>query len=94
MDLSFPTDNMGYSDIASMGLVLNAFAKVAQEHAPYDTTLCTIATGFNRHSGYVYIAFDNGVSIASCFGQKVVYLAGDDDREFDSYDAALLHTES
>ena len=94
MDLSFPTHQMGTSDIASMGLVLNAFAQLAQEHAPYDTTLDPIATGFNLNSGYVYIAFDNGVSIASCFGQKVVYLAGEDDHEFDSYDAALLYTRS
>ena len=94
MDISFPTHQMGTSDIASMGLVLNAYAQLAQQHAPYDASLDTIASGFNLNSGYVYIAFENGVSIASCFGQSVVYLVGDDDREFDSYDAALLYTKS
>ena len=30
--------------------------------------------GFNTSSGYVYIALENGVTIASCFGQSVDYI--------------------
>lgn len=48
--------------------------------------------GFNENSGYVYIALENGVSIASAFGQSVDYIVTDleDGEEFflDSYDEA------
>lgn len=30
--------------------------------------------GFNENSGYVYIALENGISIASAFGQSVDYI--------------------
>lgn len=33
--------------------------------------------GFNQNSGYVYIALENGISIASSFGQGVNYLVTD-----------------
>ena len=33
--------------------------------------------GFNQNSGYVYIALENGISIASSFGQGVDYLVTD-----------------
>lgn len=50
-------------------------------------------TGFNTSSGYVYIALENGVQIASCFGQSVDYIVYDfetgDDIFFDTYDEAI-----
>lgn len=50
-------------------------------------------TGFNTTSGYVYIALENGVQIASCFGQSVDYIVYDfengDDIFFDTYDEAI-----
>jgi hypothetical protein len=33
--------------------------------------------GFNNMSGYVYIALENGVQIASCFGQDVEFIVTD-----------------
>ena len=51
------------------------------------------AIGFNANSGYVYIALDNGVQIASCMGQSVEYIvstsASDDEQFFESYKCAL-----
>ena len=33
--------------------------------------------GFNNNSGYVYIALENGICIASAFGQDVDYIVTD-----------------
>ena len=50
-------------------------------------------TGFNTSSGYVYIALENGVTIASCFGQDVDYISIDYDSGeeyfFDDYEQCL-----
>jgi hypothetical protein len=52
-------------------------------------------TGFNNNSGYVYIALENGVQIASCFGQEVDYIAYDfetgEEFFFDTYEDALYY---
>lgn len=49
--------------------------------------------GFNQNSGYVYIALENGVQIASCLGREVEFLATDymNGEEFfcSSYNEAL-----
>jgi hypothetical protein len=37
--------------------------------------------GFNINSGYVYIALENGVTIASAFGQPVEFIIYDDETE-------------
>ena len=48
--------------------------------------------GFNENSGYVYIALENGISIASCMGQRVEYIVTDFDTGeelfFDNYTMA------
>lgn len=48
--------------------------------------------GFNHLSGYVYIALENGISIASSMGQKVEYITCDfktgEEHFFNSYDDA------
>jgi hypothetical protein len=45
--------------------------------------------GFNKMSGYVYIALENGVQIASCFGNPVEYIVyqheQDEEEFFDTY---------
>jgi hypothetical protein len=45
--------------------------------------------GMNNNSGYVYIALENGVQIASCFGQDVEFIITDFDNGeeefFDNY---------
>lgn len=33
--------------------------------------------GFNENSGYVYIALENGISVASAFGQEVDFIVTD-----------------
>ena len=48
--------------------------------------------GFNNKSGYVYIALENGIQIASCFGQDVEYITYDfetgEEYFFDTYEEA------
>ena len=50
-----------------------------------------IDEGFNINSGYVYIALENGITIASAFGQDVDYITynfdTDEEMFFDSFDA-------
>lgn len=52
-----------------------------------------MGSGFNQNSGYVYIALENGVQIASCFGQPVDYIVYDyetgEEHFFDTYDEAI-----
>ena len=65
MNIEFPT--LHGSDLVSAGLVVTALSQVPE---PVDIMCC----GFNTSSGYVYIALENGVTIASCFGQRVEYI--------------------
>jgi len=50
-------------------------------------------TGFNTSSGYVYIALENGITLASCFGQSVDYLVTDydtgEEHFCDTYEEAI-----
>ena len=41
--------------------------------------------GFNINSGYIYIALENGVTIASAFGKKVEYIVYDDENETEDF---------
>lgn len=49
-------------------------------------------TGFNNNSGYVYIALENGVTIASCFGQSADFITNNfetgDEEFFETYEEA------
>lgn len=51
--------------------------------------------GFNPHSGYVYIALENGISICSCMGHQVDYLVTNfyngEETFYDTYKEALEH---
>jgi hypothetical protein len=58
------------SDLESWILVQRAYKEFAQDE---DIMEC----GFNKMSGYVYIALENGIQIASCFGQPVEYITYD-----------------
>jgi hypothetical protein len=73
----------GYSDAKSKSIVWAAYA----EHFSGEEIL---EEGFNPNSGYVYIALENGVTIASCFGQSVDYIVYDfeegEENIFGSYD--------
>jgi len=68
MNIEFPP--LYGSDLVSAGLVVTALSKAPE---PVDIMCC----GFNEYSGNVYIALENGVTIASCFGQRVEYLVYD-----------------
>ena len=73
------------SDLESWFLVQRAYKEYALDE---DIMEC----GFNNQSGYVYIALENGVTIASCFGQDVEYLTYDfetgQEGFFDTYEEA------
>ena len=71
MKIEFPSSLYG-SDLVSAGLVTAAYFALDE---PEDI-LCS---GFNTSSGYVYIALENGVTLASCFGQSVDYIVSDPD---------------
>tara|TARA_R110000824_G_scaffold157317_1_gene330747 strand:+ start:280 stop:561 length:282 start_codon:yes stop_codon:yes gene_type:complete len=60
-------NDLGSSDFESWVLVNTAFNWYCKGE---DIVEC----GFNKQSGYVYIALENGISIASCFGQSVEYI--------------------
>lgn len=64
------TNSMAYLDAKSKAIVWNAYA---ENFAGEEIT----EEGFNINSGYVYIALENGVTIASAFAQDVVYFVND-----------------
>ena len=79
-------ENMGSLDKKSLELVWKAYNKYTSNEDIFEI-------GFNLDSGYVYIALENGVSIASCFGQSVDYIVTDmengDEFFFDFYNQAI-----
>ena len=74
------------SDLESWILVQRAYQEFAKGEYIMDY-------GFNKMSGYVYIALENGVQIASCFGQSVDYIVYDfesgEEEFFDTYTEAI-----
>jgi len=72
MSIEFPP--LYGSDLVSAALVVTALSQVPE---PVDIMCC----GFNEYSGNVYIALENGVTIASCFGQSVDYIVSDPDTD-------------
>jgi len=78
-------NDLGSSDFESWVLVNKAFNTFCKGE---DIMEC----GFNKQSGYVYIALENGISIASCFGQDVEYIVFNfetgDEEFFDEYEQA------
>lgn len=63
---------LGYSDAKSKSIVWNAYAEnFAGEEISEE--------GFNINTGYVYIALENGVTIASAFGHAVEFIVYDDE---------------
>lgn len=84
-NLEFIKD-LGSSDFESWILVQQAYRDYAFKE---DIIEC----GFNKNSGYVYIALENGIQIASCFGKDVEYIVYDNKLEdelfFDNYDESF-----
>ena len=89
MNIEFP--HLYGSDLVSAGLVVTALSQVPDR---VDIMCC----GFNTSSGYVYIALENGITIASCFGQGVKYIVSDPDTDeekfYKSYEHAWCNTSS
>jgi|LakMenE01Jun11ns_1017448.scaffolds.fasta_scaffold9419151_2 hypothetical protein len=77
--------SFGYSDAKSKSIVWAAYA----EHFAGEEIM---EEGFNLNSGYIYIALEHGVTIASAFGQPVEFIIYDDETEeemfFDSIQEA------
>ena len=80
-------ENMGSLDKKSLELVWKAYNDTRLNEEIFEI-------GFNLNSGYVYIALENGISIASCFGQAVDYIVTDTENEyeffFDTYGYASI----
>ena len=76
---------LGTSDFESWILVQQAYSEYAWNED-------IMETGFNTNSGYVYIALENGVTIASCFGRDVDYIVCDfetgEENFYDTYEEA------
>ena len=79
-------NDLGTSDYESWLLVQKAHLKNA-----YNEEI--MECGFNKQTGYVYIALENGIQIASCFGQDVEYIKynykTDEELFYDEYTEAL-----
>jgi len=73
-------ENPAYLEAKGLSKVWKAYYK----NCPREDIM---SIGFNENSGYVYIALESGISIASAFGQSVDYLVTDmDDGEEFFYD--------
>jgi hypothetical protein len=86
MNTSEFINDLGTSDYESWVLVQKAHLKNA-----YNEEI--MECGFNKQTGYVYIALENGIQIASCFGQDVEYIKynykTDEELFYDEYTEAL-----
>lgn len=80
--------SFGYSDAMSKAKVWEAYAK----HYGGEEIM---EEGFNINTGYVYLALDNGITIASCFGQEVNFIVWDEETEdeiiFDSFEELEIY---
>ena len=86
MSLMYNLDNPAYLEAKGLSKVWEAYYKnCASEDI--------MEIGFNQYSGYVYIALERGISIASAFGQDVEYIVTewDDGTEYfeDTWDDAI-----
>lgn len=81
----FDSHSLCYLEALGMSKVFEAYASIGEE-------IMEDGIGFNPHSGYVYIALENGVSICSMLGRDVEYLVTNfndgEERFFDTYEEA------
>lgn len=77
---------LGSSDLLSLEIVI-------KEYNQYAIGEDIMETGFNTSTGYVYIALENGIQIASCFGQSAEFIVYDQENGnehfFEKYNDAL-----
>jgi hypothetical protein len=81
------SDGPAYCEAIGISKVFAAYAEDTSEPIIYD------GIGFNSNSGYVYIALENGITIASYMGNNVEYIVTDfyngDEHFFNSFSDAL-----
>ena len=81
-------DSIGFCEAQGLSKVFQAYADNCAGEDIMEGGI-----GFNANSGYVYIALENGISIASSMGGDVVYIITNFDtgsEEFlDSYEEAI-----
>lgn len=91
IEISGLTTSIAHCEAKGLAKVFNAYAM----HCAGEEIM---GIGFNPNSGYIYIALENGVQIASCMGQDVDYIVTNFDNgeeEFlESYKDALNHEQS
>ena len=72
------TQSLAYLDAKSKSIVWAAYA----EHFAGEEIM---EEGFNINSGNVYIALENGVTIASAFGKAVEFIVYDEETEQEDF---------
>ena len=79
-------ENLGSSDLESAIKVHDAYLRNCHGEPILDI-------GMDQYTGYVYFTLENGISIASKFGQDVDYIKYDFDNGeeyfFDTYEEAI-----
>lgn len=65
-------NSFAYLDAKSKSIVWSAYAE-------YFASEEIMEEGFNINTGYVYIALENGITIASAFGKEVEYIVYDEE---------------
>jgi hypothetical protein len=70
-------------------------SKIFEAYANSSPNEDIMGIGFNPHSGYVYIALENGISICSCMGHDIEFLVTDfnngEEFFYESYNEAINH---
>lgn len=78
-------NNLRSSDFQSFLIVCKAYRE--------NTDIFIDEIGFNQNSGYVYFALENGIQIASCFGNNAEFLFTDfetgEEFFYDTYEQAI-----
>ena len=80
------------SDLKSFLIVLENYARVKyNENINEDAQIESM--GFNINTGFVFLLLDNGITIASAFGQDVVFFVFDEGEElaYMEYEEAKNH---
>ena len=77
-------ENIAYCEAIGLSKCFEAYAECGGDEI--------IEIGFRPHSGYTYIALENGITIASMLGQNVEYLVSiiesGEEAFFDTYEEA------
>ena len=84
MEILFQDDSIAYCE--AMGL-----SKCFQAYAENCSSELIFEIGFNKNTGYVYIALENGITICSMLGRGVDFMTFTDHEEifYADYDEAI-----